>query len=192
MTAPARCSQLRHFLAVTLLAVLVTGAHPESSKARHASILARVLSYELTLEERAGDSVEIAVVYRSDVPTSEANADDWLLALAELTGVKVKGRSLSSIKVPYGISELNAAIDRGADVLLVTDGLDAEAPAIAQLARSRHILTAANSISAVQKDLTLCITSEGEKTRIFVNLNSAQSEGIRFGSRLLALVTIIR
>jgi hypothetical protein len=83
-------------------------------------------------------------------------------------------------------------IDRGADVLLVADGLSSEVPSIAQVARSRRVLTAANSVSYVQKDLTLCVTDEGEKTRIFINLNAANSERIRFGSRLLALATIIR
>jgi hypothetical protein len=175
-----------------LMAMLLPGARPESPKSRHAAILARVLSYELTLDERAGESVAIAVIYRRDDPMSEANADEWLQGLAEIAPVKVKDRPLSSFKVPYGLSELNAVIDRGADVLLVADGLSSEVLSIAQVARSRRVLTAANSVAYVQKDLTLCVTNEGEKTRIFINLNAANSERIRFGSRLLALATIIR
>jgi YfiR/HmsC-like len=192
MSAPIRRFRLRHFIGVALLATLLSGAHTEAPKSRHAAIVARVLSYELTLDERAGQSVEVAVVYRRDDAASESNADEWVQGFAEIAPVKVKDRQLSSVKVPYGMSDLNAAIDRGADVLLVAEGLDSEASSIAQLARSRRVLTAGNSVSYVQKDLTLCVTEEGDKTRIFINLNAAQSERIRFGSRLLALATIIR
>jgi hypothetical protein len=192
MRASARPPLLKRLAGTALLAVLLTGARTESSKSQHAAILARVLSYELTLEERAGNSVDVAVVYRRDDPTSEANADDWVLALTDLLPVKVKNRPLLTSKVPYGTSELNAAIDKGADVLLAAEGLNAEVPLIAQLARSRHVLTAGNSPAYVQSDLTLCVTDEGAKTKILVNLNAANQEQIRFGSRLLALATLIR
>ena len=102
---------------------------------RDASVIARVLSYELTLEERAGDSVGIGIVYRSDDPVSAGNADD---------------------------------------------------------ARSRHILTAGSSPDYVQRDLTLCVAEENDKTTILINLRSAEAERIRFSSRLLTLATLIR
>jgi hypothetical protein len=191
-----RASVLRMYLqraaGAGLIVLLLCAAKGESSKKRHATILARVLSYELTLEDRAGDTVGIAVVHHRDDAISEANADDWLQGLGELASVKVKDRPVFAIKVPYAIGELNAAIDKGVDVLLVADGLNAELPRIAQLARSRRVLTAGNVVAQVQTDLTLCITEEGEKTKIFINLNSANAERIQFSSRLLALATLIR
>ena len=178
-------------LAVVAAAVIVLGASGES-KARHAAILARVLSYELTLDERAGDSVEIGIVYRDGDPTSRANADEWLRALQDLAPINVSNRPLRASKISYGTNDLNAALDRGVDVLLVTEGLGSEATGIAQLARARHVLTAGNSPSFVQSDLTLCVTEVADKTKILVNLNEANLERIKFSSRLLALATIIR
>jgi hypothetical protein len=193
MRAPALRSHLQHFVGIVLFAALLGGGMPtESLKGRHAAILARVLSYELTLEERAGDSVQVAVVYRRDDAVSEANADEWLQGLTVLGSVNVKDRPILAVKVPYLMNELNAIIDKGADVLLVADGLDTETPVIAQLARSRRVLTAGNAVSYVQKDLTLCVADEGDKMRIYVNLNAAQLERIRFSSRLLALAVVIR
>jgi hypothetical protein len=193
MRAPALRSRLQHCVGIVLCAALLVGGAPsESVKGRHAAILARVLSYELTLEERAGDSVQVAVVYRRDDAISEANADEWLRGLAALGSVNVKDRPILSIKVPYLMNELNAAIDKGADMLLVAEGLDTETPVIAQLARSRRVLTAGNSPSYVHRDLTLCVAEEGDKTRIFINLNAAQLERIRFSSRLLNLAVVIR
>ena len=175
-----------------LIVLLSSGARGQSSKKRPAVILARVLSYELTLDDRIGEAVGIAVVYRRDDRASEANADDWLQGLAELSSTKIKNRLIFALKVPYSIDEMSGAIDKGADVLLVADGLNAEASSIAQLARSRQVLTMGNTVSYVEKDLTLCVTEQGEKSRIFINLNVANLEGIRFGSRLLALATVIR
>jgi hypothetical protein len=195
MRACIRGTILKHLLlAATLASTLgaTLGATRNESISRHAAVIARVLSYELTLEERAGDSIEIAVVYLRGNPTSEANADDWFRALRDLLPVNVKKRPLLVSKVGYGIGDLTAAIDKGADVLLVTDGLKGEAASIAQIARARHVLTAGNSPDYVQTELTLCIVDEGEKTKILINLNTANSERIRFSSRLLALAQIIR
>jgi YfiR/HmsC-like len=171
----------------------LAGGGGESSKKRHAAVLARVLSYELTLEDRVGESIGFAVVYKSGDAASEANADDWLQALAELSSVKVKDRLLFAIEIPYGQTELSSAITKdGIDVLLVADGLNNESSAIAQLARSKHVLTVGNSLPYVQDNMTLCLADEADKIKIFINLNVAQQEGIRFSSRLLSLASLIR
>jgi len=177
---------------VGLLALFLIGAKGESTKKRQAVILGRVLSYELTLEDRAGEAVGIAVVYRRDDRVSEANADDWLQGLSELYSMRIKNRPVFAVKVPYSVGEMTSAIDKGADVLLVADGLSGESSSIAQFARSRRVLTMGNTVSYLETDLTLCVTEEGEKSKIFINLNVANLEGIRFGSRLLALATLIR
>jgi hypothetical protein len=54
------------------------------------------------------------------------------------------------------------------------------------------VLTASSSLEHAQTFLTLCVTEELEKPKIYVNLNNAHLEGIRFSSRLLNLVNIIR
>ena len=179
-------------LMVAILCLLGMGAQDNPLKNRHAAILARVLSYELTLEERAGDSLGIAIVYDASNPGSIANADDWFRAFQDLVFVNVKGRPLVIDKVPYSPGDLSAAIDRGADMLLVTDGLGAETSDIARIARARRVLTAGDSPDYVQTDLTVCVSQEYDKTRITINLKAADLERIRFSSRLLALATIIR
>jgi hypothetical protein len=176
-----------------LLLLLLTAAAGDDSKKRHAAILARVLSYELTLDERAGDAVTVAVVYKSGDSISEANANEWLQQFSELSSVRIKGRRFFATKVAYRQEHLVSTLEKeGADVILVCEGLTAEAETIARFARTRRVLTAGNDLSYVQKDLTVCVTEEGERTRIFINLNSAQQEGIRFSSNLLKLATVLR
>jgi len=182
----------RRYLFAALFASCLLSGPAHASKSRNAAILARVLSFELSLDERVGASVGVAVIYKRGDPRSEANADEWLEALRGLSSVRIKDRLFSAAKVAYGGAELAAAIDGGADVLLVADGLNAELDAIAQLARSRKVLTASNAVTNVARVLTLCVTEEGDKIKIVINLNNAHLEGIRFSSQLLKLATIIR
>jgi hypothetical protein len=176
-----------------LLAALLAAWPAQAAKTRNAAILARALSYELTLEERVGPTVTVAVIYKRGAPRSEANADEWMEAFRSLSATRIKDRPLTAVRIAYSTSDVVSAIDNGgADVLLVADGLEAEAPAIARLARAKHVLTASNAIANLAKDLTLCVTEEGDKVKIVVNLDSAHQEGIRFSSNLLKLATIIR
>jgi hypothetical protein len=185
-------SFIGRFLAAALVFGSVTGAVGDSPKARSAAVLARVLSYELTLEDRVGDSVGVAVIYKAGDAQSEANANEWYRALADLSSVKIKDRRFFAEKVAYDAGEIRNAIDKdGVDVLLVSDGLAAESVAIAEIARSAHVLTAGNSVSYLDRALTLCVSEEDGKPKIFINLNMAHLEGIRFSSNLLKLVTLV-
>jgi YfiR/HmsC-like len=176
-----------------LLFCLLAVQPAEAAKNRNAAILARVLSFELSLDERVGPSVGVAVVYKSGDRLSEANADEWMQGLRELSSVRIKDRPFFALKIAYAADALLAAIDQqGIDVLLVADGLTAESDAIVKLARSKHTLTAGNAPSYVEKDMTLCVTEQGDNIKIIVNLNAAHLEGIRFSSSLLKLATIIR
>ena len=192
MKTSPRASRVRHLVIAAVLCLFATGAQNENSKSRHAAIIARILSYELTLEERIGESLAIAIVHRADDPVSTASADEWARAFRDLAFVNVKGRPLVVDVVESAPSDLHAAIDKGADVLLVTAGLDAETSTVARIARSRRILTVGNSPDYVQADLAVCVIEENEKTKILINLKAADLERIRFSSRLLNLATVIR
>jgi hypothetical protein len=186
--------RLPRLFQAALAFTLLTAAASESGKSRESAVLARVLSYELTLEDRVGDEVGVAVVFKQGDVQSEAIADEWFRGLSELSAVRIKDRRFFALKVPYDPKALATAIEQdGVDVLLASDGLGADAAAIAELARSRHVLVASNSAIALeQATSSLCVTQEGGKPKIFINLSVAQQEGIRFSSSLLKLVTLVR
>jgi hypothetical protein len=192
MYSRSRAAHVLRIAIAAMLAIFVSGAQNETAKSRHAAILARILAYELSLEDRAGDSVGVVIVYLPGDPISKANADGWLQAFHDLAPINVAHRPLVVDAMPFAPTDLEAAIDRGADVLLAADGLDAEIPRIARIARSKHVLTAGNATDYVQTELTVCVTQENEKTKILINLRAANLEQIRFSSRLLALATLIR
>jgi hypothetical protein len=168
-------------------------AAAEPVKAREAAILARVLSYELTLDERAGEAIGIAVVYKAGNAISEGNADSWYQALTSLGALRIKGRRVFVLKLAHDPKALAATVDReGVDVILASRGLEGELDAIASLARSRRVLTAADSVDYLKRSSTVCVTQEGDKPKIYISLNNAEQERIRFSSNLLKLTTIVR
>jgi hypothetical protein len=191
---PGRTPRLwRLVLVATFLLPWLAPTAAQATKTRRATILARALSYELTLEERVGATVGVAVLYKKGDRASEANADEWIEAFRELKSVRIKDRPFTASKVAYSAADAQTAIVRdGADVLLVADGLGADRAEIARIARARHVLTASNAVSDVAKELTLCVTEEADKVKVVINLNAAQMEGIRFSSNLLKLATLIR
>jgi len=190
---PLRSRLLAWLLAAAVLAPIMSAAGAESSKRRNAAILARVLSYELTLDDRAGKSVGVAVVYKQGEPSSERNANDWFDALNELSSLRIKDKPFFALKIAYSPSDLISAIDtQGIDVLLVADGLAPEVDAVARIARSKHVLSASNDPAHVERDLTVCVVEQDDKLKVIINLQAAQREGIRFSSNLLKVAKLIR
>jgi hypothetical protein len=180
-----------------MAALIVTpwaAAAEDPDKTRAAAIFARVLSYELTLDQRAGDEVGVVVVYKRGDTASQATADEWLRALNQLSAVKIKNRRFFALKIAYDAVELRSLIQqRGVDVLLASDGLtDEDARGLSELSRAQSVLSAANSPPYVEGNMTLCVTEKDGKPHIIINLRAAKLEGIRFSSSLLQLARIIR
>jgi hypothetical protein len=193
MTKARHRFELRQLPAALLALIGLTAAQPEAPKTREAAVLARVLSYELTLEERAGDAVGIAVVYKPGDVASEANAEAWYQALVALGSTRIKGRPFFALKIAQDPQALAAAINRdGVDVLLASSGLGGDLDGLATLARSQHVLSVADTTEYLKTSLTVCVTQEAAKPKIYINLKNAELEHIRFSSNLLRLTTLVR
>jgi hypothetical protein len=181
---------VRAGLCVLFMTAVAPEAAAEAPTLRRATVVARALSYERTLEGRVGRTVGFAVVFKPGAGDKCAN--DWMAAFGALSSVKIKDRPIFSVKVPYDLGKLKTSVDDGVDVFVVCDGLDGETDAIAQLARSRHVLTVGTIIPYVERNLTLGVAQEGDKTQIVINLKSADKEGVAFSVQLLKLARVIR
>jgi hypothetical protein len=54
------------------------------------------------------------------------------------------------------------------------------------------VLTAADAVEYPKQSSTVCVTHEGDKPKIYISLENAERERIRFSSNLLKLTTIVR
>src|SRR5690349_9295645 len=110
---------VKRFLIGMALLVGAGEARADIPADRQAVILTRALSYDNNLRGRAGDTVVVAVVYRSGNPASEAMADSVFKAFKTLEGVKIQDLPFHPVKVAYtGKDALRSAVGaQGIDAL---------------------------------------------------------------------------
>jgi hypothetical protein len=161
---------------------------------RQVLILTRALAYDGNLKTRAGEDLLIAVLGRNGNASSEEVASAMSKAFKSLGNVKVQGLAVRATLLPYtNVTALNTAIEsQGIDALYVCPGLEADLPAIIDLARKRQIITLGSREDHVKRGLSLGVFAVDAKPTIVVNLAAAKAEGAAFGSDLLRLAKVIR
>jgi hypothetical protein len=161
---------------------------------RQVLILSRALAYDSNLKSRAGDDLVVGVLAKAGHGPSEEAASAMARAFRSLISVKVQGLPVRTVQLAYTTAgALASALEtRGVDVLYVVPGLDDELPAIAELARRRHVVTMGSRQEHVARGLSLGVFAVEGKPTIVVNLAASKAEGASFGSDLLRLAKVIR
>ena len=115
----------------------------ELTSERQVLILSRALAYDSNLKSRAGDDLVVGVLSKAGNGPSEDAASAMARAFQSLISVKVQGLPVRTVQLAYTTAgALASALEtRGVDVLYLVPGLDDEIPAIADLARRRHVVT---------------------------------------------------
>jgi hypothetical protein len=182
--------------ALGALLFLMTAARAEAPVApdRQVLILTRALAYDGNLKTRAGEDLLIAVLGRNGNTTSEDVAMSMTKAFKSLGNVKVQGLPVRAMMWGFtSVNSLNTAVDvQGIDALYITPGMDADLPAIIELARKRQIITLGSREDYVKRGVSLGVFAVDAKPTIVVNLAAAKAEGAAFGSDLLRLAKVIR
>jgi hypothetical protein len=182
--------------ALGALLFLMTAARAEAPVApdRQVLILTRALAYDGNLKTRAGEDLLIAVLGRNGNATSEDVAMSMTKAFKSLGNVKVQGLPVRAMMWGFtSVNSLNTAVDvQGIDALYITPGMDADLPAIIELARKRQIITLGSREDYVKRGVSLGVFAVDAKPTIVVNLAAAKAEGAAFGSDLLRLAKVIR
>jgi YfiR/HmsC-like len=180
----------RRATALALLLALCSSLARADDPGKRTLLLAKALSYERRLAETKGGSVGIAVLFLDGDAASQASASRWIQSFQMVAPLKVHGVPVEAWAVPYqptGLSELVRA--KGIDVLLACDGVPFAA--IAQVARERRVLSAADTRAGIDGRLSLGVFVEGGRPRILINARSAKAEGAEFSAKLLQLADVL-
>jgi hypothetical protein len=170
-------------------------AQTDSSVAsRRAVVMARALSYDGSLRERAGRVVVMAVVYKKKHPESEKSAEVAARAFKQIENLRVAGAPFRRVVTAYsGGADLERLVDQErVSALYVCDGLEAELPAIKEVSHRKKVLTLGSTEAQVRAGVSLAVVAEGSKMAIVVNWAQSREEGAQFGSDLLRLARVIR
>ena len=190
----ARRDAILAFLGLTLWGRRAASTTLEVPPERQAVILARALSYDTELPARAGSEILIGTLTRPGHAASEAMGAGMEKAFVRMATIKVQGRALLTRRVSYaGAAALADAVTRqGIDALYVCAGLDADLPAIIDLARKRKFLTLGSHHEQVVRGLSLGVFAVEGKPVIVLNLTAARNEGASFSPELLRVARVIR
>lgn len=193
MRAISRRTWLGFVAALFALLLSVPHAAADAGDAKRATILVKAISFDLDLEDRVGDALVVAVVYKPGDAASQSVAASWARAFSQLGGLRVKKAPVRAIEVPFDAAAIDEVVQKqGVDVLLAADGLDAELEAIARIAQPRKLITVGAKRAYVERGLVLGVFLEDEKPRIVVNLTAARAGGFRFSSAMLRLATLVK
>lgn len=159
---------------------------------KRATIVAKALSYEPTLPERAKGQVQVAILYRAGDSKAEARAKEWEGSLRAIADVKIQGMTLSPARYPFGSDTAAELKKRGAHVIVMCDGLSAQLAQVKALAAALKALSIADVRSDSEKGITLGVFMEGGKPKVVINLQGAKNDGVKFSSKLLQIAEVIR
>jgi hypothetical protein len=185
-------------IAVCLLALVAGAVRADGEEKmpvpRSTTFLARLLTYDTNLKNRAAGKLTIAVLYEGKNPASASQGAELATALKNLELVRILDLPVETLGMAFtDASELEKAVRRiGVDVLVVGDGLEKQNAPIKKVTEKAKIITIGTSSSQVRAGLSIAAYLENEKSKIMVNLPASRREGAILSSDLLGLAEVIQ
>jgi hypothetical protein len=177
---------------------LLMSALPRTARAdipadRQAVILSRALAYDNNLRSRAGDTVVVAILYKSGNGASESAADAIFRAFKALESVKIQDLPLRTVKVAFSSKDaLRAAVSsQGIDAIYSCPGLEGEVGSIKEVSHRERVLTIGAREEFLESGLSLGVFMVETKATITVNLQASREEGASFSSELLRVARVL-
>lgn len=157
-------------------------------------LLARALAYDAKLKERAGASVDVAVLYRPTDATGQATAQRIAAAFNSLSDLRLMGLALHAVAVAYTGSEaLTASIKASSfDEVFLVGAFEGERERVRKVCDPLHVLTLAAARADAEAGIALAVDDHDGKPSIFVNVESSKAAGAQLASGLLRLAILIK
>lgn len=183
-------SLLRVLLVLALATSPALALADRASAARVAPVVTRVLLYERTLAARAGDHVDVLVLHTS-AAASAGEARGLEEAFASMGAVEVQGIPVRVTRAEYSAGRLAQELAGGVDVVLVASGLEAQASAIAEATRRRHVVTIGTTRAFAENGVMLAVFMQEGRPRIAVNMAQVRAAGTQLSAQLLRLCEVL-
>jgi hypothetical protein len=161
---------------------------------RQASILARALTYDANLLQRANGEVTLLVLYRPSDAADQKISEDVERAFRALASIKILGLALRVLRQPFTTADALSRYTKAeaVDAYYVCPGLDRNLTEIKGLSRKNAVLTMGSRQEQLTSGLSLGVFYLDGKSTIVVNVAASREEGAAFGSDLLRLAKVIK
>lgn len=192
-----RASRFRVLAAIASLAV--ASITPSSAQDMpvpidiQAPLLLKVLKYEKTLGQRAGDEIVIGVLFQKKFRDS-LNARDGFVDAMDGAGLsELLGRPTRRVDVEVvNATELDAILEsEDIDILYVTPLRAASLASVVEAAAANNTLTLSGVPDYVENGVMVGVTERRGRPAILLNLATASVAGITFSSQLLKVAQLV-
>ena len=185
-------------LAVAAL-VLATSARPLPAQEMpipidvQVPLLLKVLKYEKTLPQRAGDEVVIGVLFQKKFRNSLNARDGFNEAFSQAGLSELLDRPTRRVDIEFvGTEEIGAIIERdGIDILYVAPLRAASLSSVVDAASAHKTLTLSGVPDYAENGVMVSVTERRNRPSILLNLNTASAAGVTFSSELLKVAQIV-
>jgi hypothetical protein len=169
------------------------GDNEETTAARRALIVLRMLAYDRSLATRSPGSEVIIFIVAGLDKRGRLERETWQSGFALLPKVKVGGRPVRAVPIDYeDAATLDAlAARQHPAAMIVTEGLRGEASALRRVAGARQVIAISLREPEVREGYAIGLIAGDKRDEIAINLEAARAEGARFGAGLLQLARIV-
>ncbi len=182
-------------IAVAMVLALTTNALASDLAPNYQAVfLLRILAYDRNLKNRAGDTVNIAVVFRDGDDGSMSTKNELLAGLDKLSDAKVSDLPFRATPVPFtSAADLESTLtNMKAAAVYICPNLDGSVGAISDLTRAHSALSFTGVEGQVRSRLSIGLVARAGKPAILVNLASSRAEGADLDPALLRLAEVLR
>jgi len=187
---------------IVSLAVIVLGYIPAQVAADNgnvplglqAKLLLTALTYDKNLEKKAGEQLDIAILYFPWIERSQEEAESFSKTLEQFKDKKIAGRSFNTSLISYdGDASLKEKISgQHVEVLFIAGGTKRMLKEITQLTRKKQILSCTSKAEYVSSyGVSIGVGLKENKPKIYLNLSSAKEEGADFSAKFLRVAEIV-
>lgn len=198
----SKAQNMYHYPLIRFLALLIIAAaiptqvcsqEVEVPVATQYQIFAKALSFDRRLRNDGDKVLTFAVLYQSDVKSSNIVHDEMLETINNSKIKTIQGLPLKCISIDFTIERnLKEALrERDVDVLYITPMRAFDLHSLLTICKDNSILTLSGAVEYIRRGVALGIRTKRNRPEININLEEARAEGADFSSRLLKLSRII-
>ncbi len=178
-------------LLVGVLALPATVHSQESVPVdQQATILLKALSFDRNLTRRCPQGIHIAVLYIGD----EKGPQEMAEAFNSAGKSGVRDLSVMSKACPFeSVGELLEMIDReNINAIYIDPSIAIGISSVQQVTRAKKLPSFGSNKKQVEQGASLGVYMRDGAPKVVINLRASRVEGLRFGSGLLSISTVIR
>lgn len=156
------------------------------------NLFCKILSYDRTLTAEARDNIVIGIMYQSRYITSLNTVKQFSEAIEKTSGETISGKLVKYVHIDIMDKDISEAVEEhNPDVLYVAPLRAVNIKDIAEVCRTREILSMTGVPEYCQQGISVGLGEMEGRPRIIINLAASRAEGANFSSLLLKLATII-